>query len=84
MRVVTRGAETRPLLRFDYGDAGFEYIEFVIRPDAKGGVRIVDWAPLSGGELYSEVIGRMARILSDPAPGLIRTCWACRRWTRPR
>ena len=73
MRVVTRGAEKRPLLRFDYGDSGFEYIEFVVQPDAKGRVRIVDWAPLSGGELYSEVIGRMARILSDPAPGLIQT-----------
>lgn len=73
MRVVTRGAETRPLLRFDYGDSGFEYIEFVVKPDGKGGIRIVDWAPLSGGELYSQVIGRMARILSDPAPGLIKT-----------
>jgi Tetratricopeptide repeat len=73
MKVVTRGAETRPLLRFDYGDNGFEYIEFVIEADGKGGVRIVDWAPLSGGELYSQVIGRMARILSDPAPGLIQT-----------
>jgi hypothetical protein len=73
MRVVTRGAEKRPLLRFDYGDSGFEYIEFVVQADAKGGVKIVDWAPLSGGELFSEVIGRMARILSDPAPGLIRT-----------
>lgn len=73
MRVVTRGAETRPLLRFDYGDSGFEYIEFVVRPDGKGSIRIVDWAPLSGGELYSQVIGRMARILSDPAPGLIQT-----------
>ena len=73
MRVVTRGAEQRPLLRFDYGDSGFEYIEFVVQRDANGGVRIVDWAPLSGGELYSEVIGRMARILSDPAPGLVQT-----------
>jgi hypothetical protein len=73
MRVVTRGAEKRPLLRFDYGDSGFEYIEFVVQADAKGGVKIVDWAPLSGGELFSEVIGRMARILSDPAPGLIQT-----------
>jgi Tetratricopeptide repeat. len=73
MRVVTRGAEQRPLLRFDYGDSGFEYIEFVVQRDANGSVRIVDWAPLSGGELYSEVIGRMARILSDPAPGLIQT-----------
>jgi hypothetical protein len=73
MKVVTRGAETRPLLRFDYGDSGFEYIEFVVKPDSKGGVRIIDWAPLSGGELYSQVIGRMSRILSDPAPGLIQT-----------
>jgi tetratricopeptide (TPR) repeat protein len=73
MKVVTRGTENRPLLRFDYSDSGFEYIEFVVRPDAKGGVKIIDWAPLSGGELYSQVIGRMARILSDPAPGLIKT-----------
>jgi tetratricopeptide (TPR) repeat protein len=73
MRVVTRGAETRPLLRFDYGDDGFEYMEFVVRPDGKGGAKIVDWAPLSGGELYSQIVGRMARILSEPAPGLIQT-----------
>jgi hypothetical protein len=73
MKVVTRGAEARPLVRFDYGGSGFEYIEFVVRPDAKGSVRIVDWVPLSGGELYSEAIGRMARILTDPAPGLIQT-----------
>ena len=73
MKVVTRDNEMRPLLRFDYGDDGFEYIEFVVRPDGKGGVKIIDWAPLSGGELYSQIIGRMARILSEPAPGLIPT-----------
>jgi hypothetical protein len=73
MKVVTRGGESRPLLRFDYGDSGFEYIEFVVQPDAKGAVKIIDWAPLSGGELYSEVVGRMARILSDPEPGLIQS-----------
>lgn len=73
MRVVDRGSESRPLLRFDYGDSGFEYIEFVVRADAKGAPRIVDWAPLSSGELYSDVIGRMARILTEPTPGLIKT-----------
>jgi tetratricopeptide (TPR) repeat protein len=72
MRVVARGSESRPLLRFDYGDSGFEYIEFVIQADSKGAPRIVDWAPLSSGELYSEVIGRMARILTEPSPGLIQ------------
>jgi tetratricopeptide (TPR) repeat protein len=73
MKVVRRGAESRPLVRFDYGDSGFEYIEFVVQTDAKGKPRIIDWAPLSGGELYSEVVGRMARILTEPAPGLIQT-----------
>jgi hypothetical protein len=73
MRVVTRGSETRPLVRFDYGGDGFEYIEFVVRSDGKGAVKIIDWAPLSGGDLYSEIIGRMARILTEPAPGLIQT-----------
>lgn len=72
MKVVRRGNENRPLLRMDYGDSGFEYIEFVVQADAKGKARIVDWAPLSGGELYSEVVGRMARILTEPAPGLIQ------------
>jgi tetratricopeptide (TPR) repeat protein len=72
MRVVARGSESRPLLRFDYGDSGFEYIEFVVQADTNGKPRIVDWAPLSSGELYSEVIGRMARILTEPAPGLIQ------------
>lgn len=52
---------------------GFEYIEFVVQAHAKGAPRIVDWAPLSSGELYSDVIGRMARILTEPAPGLIRS-----------
>lgn len=73
MKVVTRGSESRPLLRFKYGEGGFEYIEFVLRSDDKGNVKIIDWAPLSAGELYSEAIGRMARILTDPAPGLIKT-----------
>lgn len=73
MKVVRRGNENRPLLRMDYGDSGFEYIEFVVQADAKGKARIVDWAPLSSGELYSEVVGRMARILTEPSPGLIQT-----------
>jgi tetratricopeptide (TPR) repeat protein len=73
MKVVRRGAENRPLLRLDYGDGGFEYVEFVVQTDAKGKTRIVDWAPLSGGELYSEVVGRMARILTEPSPGLIQS-----------
>jgi tetratricopeptide (TPR) repeat protein len=72
MKVVRRGNENRPLLRMDYGDSGFEYIEFVVQADAKGKARIVDWAPLSSGELYSEVVGRMARILTEPSPGLIQ------------
>lgn len=72
MKLVRRGNENRPLLRMDYGDSGFEYIEFVVQADAKGKARIVDWAPLSSGELYSEVVGRMARILTEPSPGLIQ------------
>ncbi len=73
MRVVRRGEENRPLLRFDYGDSGFEYIEFVVQADAQGKARVVDWSPLSSGELYSAVIGRVARILTEPAPGLIQS-----------
>lgn len=71
MKVVQRGEERRPLMRLDYGDAGFEYLEFVIVQDDKGRPRIVDWAPLSGGDLYSTSVGMVARLAMGPAPGLI-------------
>lgn len=71
LKVVQRGDERRPLMRLDYGDAGFEYLELVIVQDDKGRPRIVDWAPLSGGDLYSTSVGMVARLAMGPAPGLI-------------
>ena len=71
MKVVRRGDELRPLMRMDYGDDGFDYLEFVIHPDDRGRPRIVDWSALSNGELYSESLGSITRLAIDPAPGLI-------------
>lgn len=71
MKVVQRGDEHRPLIRLDYGDGGFEYLEFVIHSDDQGQPRIVDWEPLSGGELYSGSVGTIVRLAMGPAPGLI-------------
>jgi len=71
MKVVKRGDERRPLVRLDYGSSGFEYLEFVLERDDKGQPRIVDWAALSGGELYSASVSLVARMAMGPAPGLI-------------
>ncbi len=71
MKVVKRGDEHRPLVRLDYGSNGFEYIEFVVDRDDRGRLRIIDWATLSGGELYSASVSLVARMAMGPAPGLI-------------
>jgi len=71
MRVLQRGAEPRPLVRFDWGDDGFEYMEFIVQRDRKGNLRIADWVPLSSGETFSSMLGSLARLAMEPAPGLV-------------
>jgi tetratricopeptide (TPR) repeat protein len=71
VRVVQCEYERCALLRFDYGDNGFDYIEFAIRQDNVGRTRIVDWAPLTTGEMVSVTIGSTARLVLDTSPNLL-------------
>lgn len=73
MRMVDRDRERRALVRLDMGDAGFDYMEFVLEADSTGTPKIVDWYSLSTGELLSVSVGGLSRLLVDPAPGLLKT-----------
>jgi len=72
MRVVQRGDERRPLLRFDLGDNGFDYVEYILESTASG-YRVVDWYQLSTGELTSVTIAVASKLLFDPNPGLLKS-----------
>ena len=73
MRVVDRGSERRALVRLNMGEAGFEYLEFVVENDGRKAPRIVDWYPLTSGELISTSVGGLSRLLTDPDPHLLKT-----------
>src|SRR5215831_15222014 len=72
MRVVQRGEERRPLLRYDLGDNGFDYHEYILESTASG-YRIVDWYQLSTGELTSATIAVASKLLMDPNPGFLKS-----------
>jgi Tetratricopeptide repeat len=78
MRVVQRGTERRPVVRFDWGNDGFEYMEFVIQRDRKGTPRILDWIPLSSGEMFSAMLGSTARLVME-APGVLARVFGVQR-----
>lgn len=59
IRVVERGKELSPLLRFESED-GYDYIEFLVRRSASGRDFIVDWKSLSRGVMQSELMGALA------------------------
>lgn len=73
MRLVDRGPERRAMVRLNMGDSGFEYVEFVVESEAGRGARIVDWYPLTSGELISTSVGGLSRLLTDPDPHLLKT-----------
>lgn len=73
MRAMDRAEDRRVLVRLNMGDSGFDYLEFVIEPDAAGRTRIVDWYSLSTGELLSTNVGALSRLLVDPNPSLLQS-----------
>jgi len=73
MRVATRGKQFRPMLRWDLGDNGFDYLEFVVERASDGALHAVDWHQLSTGELFSVSIGAVSRLMIDPNPGMLRS-----------
>jgi hypothetical protein len=68
-----RVTDTRPmraLVRFDLGDNGFDYLEFVV--DGRSGrPRAVDWFQLSTGQLLSVTIGGIGQLFTTSDPSLL-------------
>jgi hypothetical protein len=64
---VTRQFPPRSLVRFDLGDRGFNYCEFVVVKDATGHARAVDWYQISTGDLMSVTLGGIGQLFAgDP------------------
>jgi Flp pilus assembly protein TadD len=69
---VTEGSSPRSLVRLDLRDKGFNYLEFMLRTNAEGVTRAVDWFQLNTGELISVTLaGTMQAFGGKPNAGLL-------------
>jgi len=57
------------LVRMDYGDSGWGYIDLWLAKDRHGTVRIIDWYNFASGEMYSSSVKKIA-VLASPTPTL--------------
>jgi pentatricopeptide repeat protein len=64
--------DDRILIRLDLGDLGFDYLEFITRTVTNGSYRVVDWYQLTSGQLVSDTMGGIARMVIDPNPSLLK------------
>jgi hypothetical protein len=53
------------LVRIDFGDKGINYLDFIIRKDDAGDLKIVDWYDYSKGQHYTDSV-RQAIVLLVP------------------
>jgi len=70
MRVTTQ-TPPRSLVRFDLGDQGFNYAEYVLHTDATGRTRAVDWFQLTTGDLMSVTLGGVGQIFTSANPNML-------------
>ena len=68
---VTTQTPPRSLVRFDLGDQGFNYAEYVLHTDATGRTRAVDWFQLTTGDLMSVTLGGVGQIFTSANPNLL-------------
>ena len=76
--VFMRVTDTRParaLVRFDLGNDGTDYMEFVLET-RDGRTRAVDWFQLSTGELLSVTAGGFGQMLTTTDTGLLARLFA--------
>ena len=76
---VTTQTPPRSLVRFDLGDQGFNYAEYVLHTDATGRTRAVDWFQLTTGDLMSVTLGGVGQIFPAPTRACSNACSAARR-----
>jgi hypothetical protein len=53
------------LVRIDFGEKGINYLDFVLRKDVDGNIKIVDWYDYSKGQYYTDSV-RQAIVLLLP------------------
>ena len=62
---ATDSASPRSLIRFDMGDQGFNYLEFLLRTNEKGQTRTIDWYQLNTGELMSVTLASAGQMFGS-------------------
>ncbi|VUD67313.1 hypothetical protein TDB9533_03730 [Thalassocella blandensis] len=72
LRIVRREGRDRILVRLNLGDSGFDYIEFITRRNSKKQYQAVDWYQLAAGQLMSDTIGSLAKLMIDPDPNFLK------------
>lgn len=70
LRVGRKDGSVRALIRFDWGDNGFSYCDFVLKETDDRGVVIRDWFDYSSGRFYSEAVRAMILVALDRAEAL--------------
>ena len=71
LRVHSIDGVRGPLVRYDLGPDGFNYVMLVVEDSAAAGPRIVDLFVGTNGENLSQTIGAVAQLLVDPSPSLL-------------
>lgn len=71
LRVHTIDDMRGPLLRYDLGEEGFNYILLIVEDIDGGGPKIVDMYVGANGERLSVSAGAVAQLMIDPSPGLL-------------
>ncbi|TLU64365.1 hypothetical protein FE810_12255 [Thalassotalea litorea] len=69
--IVERDGQKRIVVRFDLGDSGFDYVEYRVK-SLNNEYQIFDWYQLTTGQLVSETIGAMSKLMMDPNPGILK------------
>ena len=70
LRVRTKDGEGHCLVRLGYGDSGYGYMDWAMRADRDGRLRIVDWFDYSTGQNYTDSL-RTLSVLVAPNPSLL-------------
>ena len=70
LRIDARAGEGHCLVRLGYGDNGYGYMDWVMRADQDGRLRIVDWFDFSTSQQYTDSL-RQLSVLLAPNPTML-------------
>lgn len=64
--------DNQPVVRLDYSDGGYEYLLLVAEQQGGGTLKVVDFFPLSAGQMMSETLGVVSQMLYNPSESLFK------------